>query len=652
MWTEKGKLGEKSSHNKTRWKYVALLSVVWIVVCLISSPMKHNDSDAVGYIGLGGSPSGITPSLTAETTVVQSFSSPQDGLREVKVLLATYARVNNSCFNITLRDDAGETIYEEIIQASELKDNSNYVLEFPTQESSGGHQYQLIVQGIDGDPDNSPTIWVGQSSAASGAVVNGVEQSYSLIMEVGFQQRNLYLVFFAIIFVASYGVVFWLAIRERKLENTFLVLSVVMGILFVVINPFPHRLDEDTHFFKSYTISQGDFCQEIRDGQVGNDVSVSVADYTSFGNFSLTSNLHLLKQPISTEEVYYVNSHASSIIPLAHCVSALGIGIARLLGASYGVMVIAGRLANYLAYTALCYYAIKQTKYYKSVFFTIACLPAALWMAGSFSTDPVLLGAALLLVATCFKYTYQDDEMLVSTKDTVCILLCGLLVISLKSFVYSPLALCFFLIPKSCFRKKQWGITIGAAMLIVFLAAFWQNRLSSTYASPGDSRGGDTDTARQIRFILGDPLLAVKTFVNYYRTTVMNHLTAANAPGTYTAVSGLFSILCILSATIANDKYPLSVQKRRNTNCFFVICFCSMVFLSTLAMYLMFTPVGSIGIEGVQTRYFFPPLVLLMCAFANNEVKNNSKNYSSNLSFMMIAFLTIQLILQLNSCFA
>lgn len=648
---------DKSQQGRTdllekKWKYLVLLTAIWIVICLVSSPFRRNDSDALSYVGLGGSPSGITPSLTAETTVVQSFTAPQDGLREVKVLLATYARVNNSCFNITLKDDAGATIYEEVIRASELQDNTNYVLEFPAQANSGGHQYQLIVQGIDGNSDNSPTIWVGQSSVASGAVVNGVEQNYSIIMETGFQQRNLYLPFFVIIFVASYGVVIWLALRERKLENTFLALSLLMGILFVVINPFPHRLDEDTHFFKSYTISQGDFFQEVRDGQVGNDVSASVADYTSFGNFSLTTNLHLLKQPISGEVVYYVNPHASDIIPLAHCVAALGIGIARLLGASYGVMVIAGRLANYLAYTALCYYAIKQTKYYKSVFFTVASLPAALWMAGSYSTDPVLLGAALLLVATCFKYAYQDDDMLVSAKDTVCILLCGLLVISLKSFVYSPLALCFFLIPRSCFKKKQWGITIGAAMLIVLLTVFWQNRLSSAYVSPGDSRGGDTDTARQISFILGDPLLAVKTFVNYYRSTVLNHLTAANAPGTYTAVSGLFSILCILSATIANDKYPLSAQRRRNTNWLFVICFCVMAFLPTLAMYLRFTPVGSIDIAGVQTRYFFPPLVLLMCAFANNEVKNDSKNYSSTLSFVVIAFLTIQLILQLNSCFA
>lgn len=117
--------------------------------------------------------------------------------------------------------------------------------------------------------------------------------------------------------------------------------------------------------------------------------------------------LPILFQPFNEETNFYSNSYAASIIPINHCVAAIGLAIANLLHTSVWWTVIMGRLANFAFYVFVCYHAIRKVKHYKSLFFTVACLPAAIWLAAAYSTDPVLLAASLMFLTIYFCYRFD-----------------------------------------------------------------------------------------------------------------------------------------------------------------------------------------------------------------------------------------------------
>lgn len=636
-----------------KWHYILLLTLFWIAIWLINAPDGRLQvvTEKYCYENISGSMTTVTPSFTQGREITQSFSVPHDGLKRIRLLLATYQRTNNCSFSIAVKDESGTPIYQEVVHAAQLKDNAYYNIDFPLQENSKEKMYTLQILGIDGQEENSPTIWGGPSIQYPPVCVDGYEEDYSLTMQLGFGNGTIFALCYGILIVLSYIVTLWMAWNQRKLESIFIAVCLI-GVLFVFFNPFRHALDEDTHFFKSYSISQLKFVEEKVEGQVGNYLSESLSEFVSYRNFSLNTNRQLLTQFFSEDENFYVNGYAASIIPMHHCIAALGILLADILGLSIGWTIWAGRLANYLFHVVICYLAIKNTKYYKSVFFTISCLPAILWMAGSYSTDPVLLATSLLFVSLCFKYRYSDGYKLITKMDACLILLSGMSMISVKSFIYSPLALCFFLIPKECFQKRIRSKMIVAAIMIVVIMVIWQFALMKEFLSSGDARGGDTDMKRQLLYMIQNPVEAIRTFLNYFRTTVLTHLTGTHAPQQYTVVSGLFSIGCIFSSAIATDKYLLEAKERKKTNLLFSAIFIIISLLAVTSMYLRFTPVGLSQINGVQTRYFFPALVMLMTVIANNGSRNDNKEHNMNLAFGILIFLLIQLTQQLMGVFS
>lgn len=618
---------------------VALLTVLWLLLLLVFDPLPKMYDQRNNYT-IEEVPllrrAGVSEAIAEGVVLEERILATHNGFNAISLFFGTYSRTNDSVFEVTLASPEGTILHQQLVDASYLQDNAYWGFSFERQNQSAGKEYLLTVKGVNGRIDNSPSIWL----------VNG-ENGTALYTKQRYQMLwSLYPAAWIAMVVASYLCVM---VCRKADEKSYLVISLSLGLLFVFFNPFAHALDEVTHFFKSYIIGNGMLHETVQNGVIGQVVSANFEQIDQLNSISLKKGII---EDFAKDAEFWHLPHAASILPLHHCIPAIGIAIAQVFTANSAVLIYAGRLVNYLFYVFVCYYAIKSTKYYKSLFFIVALLPANLWMAGSYSTDPSLLSTSLLLVSLCFKYRYSDETKMISLKDCALILWCGMMIISVKFFVYAPIALCFFMIPKRCFKSKQRGAMIGAAAVIVVLIVVWQFMVSGNFLAGGDSRGGDTDLVRQLKFMLQNPIGAIRVFVNYYRTTAMSHLTGTYAPGNYTGVSGLLSLACVFAAVIATDKFTLTSRERKNTNLFFIAVFAVIVLLSTASMYLRFTPVGSADIAGVQTRYFFPAMILLMAALANNRVKNESNTYGANVAMMLTVFLVTQLILQLNNAFA
>ena len=53
------------------------------------------------------------------------------------------------------------------------------------------------------------------------------------------------------------------------------------------------------------------------------------------------------------------------------------------------------------------------------------------------------------------------------------------------------------------------------------------------------------------------------------------------------------------------------------------------------SLYVGFTPVGSDGIEGLQTRYFLPVLIFAMLPISMVRVTNSIKQYREKITLLM-----------------
>lgn len=423
-------------------------------------------------------------------------------------------------------------------------------------------------------------------------------------------------------------------------EKTFFKMSILLGWMFIVLNPFPHLLDEGTHFFRAVGISQLDLLNEVVDGEIGSYMPANFAQILetqwSIKAFALNPSLWL--QKFDSAKVFFRNPYASSILPLNHCVGAVGVLISKVLQMNILGTILTGRLTVYVYYTLVSYWAIKTTKYYKSIFFVVATLPIVQWLAGSYSTDPVLLANALLFVSICFKYRFSDTMIKISKREIVLMMFLGASVASVKYCIYAPVLLMFFLIPRECFEnKKQHKITVALAIGVIFLVILCQLGLLKMFPFKED-RLVNVDTAEQIKFMLGNIGFSIKNFADYFVGTFYMHLQSFyfDHGSTMRTVSNMLSFLCVLSAVIAPDKYEFKTRKEKRMFLITDIVIVGIVWVLIMAaLYAGYTPVGASGVNGLQSRYFLPILILVMHALSLCEVRNESSTYQKKLVFVV-----------------
>ena len=98
--------------------------------------------------------------IYGENSVSQSFISPDDGLTEIQIPVATYARINNSSLQVSLLDSSRKVISTRMLLTKNILDNSLVNLDFSPLWNSKNMRYDLILKSLDGHSGNAITVWV------------------------------------------------------------------------------------------------------------------------------------------------------------------------------------------------------------------------------------------------------------------------------------------------------------------------------------------------------------------------------------------------------------------------------------------------------------------------------------------------------------
>lgn len=250
---------------REKWVILALLTCFWVVVFAVANPLTRENLEKYGYSQenvSNGTARGSLEPIAEGVEISQSFVAQKNNLGMVGVYGTTYWRSNSSQIYVKLTDEAGQMISENWIHASEWKNCEYEFLTFAKIPDSKGKTFTITFVGLNGQAENSPSLFYADVQSTSDGEgtehlsINGVEQpDQKLIIKVGYRAVLFYPICWAVLIALSY--VYALVMKKAD-ERTFVWFSILLGSLFILVNCFPHALDEHTHFIRAYAISQGD----------------------------------------------------------------------------------------------------------------------------------------------------------------------------------------------------------------------------------------------------------------------------------------------------------------------------------------------------------------------------------------------------------
>lgn len=344
--------------------------------------------------------------------------------------------------------------------------------------------------------------------------------------------------------------------------------------------------------------------------------------------------------------------------------SAIALWLARLFHAPILLAVVLGRLGNLISYALVIATAIRIAPVRKGVIIAIGLLPTSVFLASSFSYDPVVISFLLLSVALIMRELHAPD---VKLSKTGMLAICAALFVGLApKAIYFPVIGLLLLMPSSKFNstgsyKKYIGLVVAFGLLMV--SSFVLPMLFSASTQAGDARGGtDVSAVGQIAFILSNPL----EYLQILSSFMLNYLSPVSSD-MYTlsyAYMGFLPALMpwlssfgflLLSLTVALDIQSDPFPKLKLARIWTAVLFVSSVALVCTSLYVSFTPVGLPTIQGVQLRYLTPVLFTAsLCVPSFGSALSAQKNediFTSRSVFRAsILFPCISMLLLLTAC--
>lgn len=455
---------------------------------------------------------------------------------------------------------------------------------------------------------------------------------------------------FFLIFSIGSAIAFLVVFRDFVLQNlhiAFLVLSVTIGINMSIMTPTYYAYDELQHFIRAYELANFDF------GILSEEKEISwienIEEFFSFsGTKSVTHNTYpefvdyVNNYAIDqyTHKAYY-NSTAITYPFIPYTFSALGILFARLLGLSFIFSFYMGRIFSLLGYVLVCYMAIKYAKIGKRVMFLIALLPVSLYSAAAYSADPLTLSFSLLTI-TIFTDMLCSDKKTLNYKKVVLFALC-ISMMTMCKITYAPFCLLILSVPCNKFSNKREAILSKVGVFIIVGIVALLTLLLGTSKGIDQWEIPDSDTVGQVIFIFNNIVLYIKIMISHVAEKFFIYFVGSTTSlaycGTLSPIWTVGLIVYLFIMTVIDGEDEKYIQKKEKL--FLMLTILASWALVLTALYITFTPVGKLSIDGVQGRYFAPLVLPLLLLFQTKKIKCDYSKKKLNLMAVLSSFFVL-----------
>lgn len=425
-------------------------------------------------------------------------------------------------------------------------------------------------------------------------------------------------------------------ISEIKPANFFLLMALFWYLLYLLVMPPFQSPDEYNHFYRAFRISQGDFLPHQENRRLGGNVPSSFEEmitpfhYSNADEKSKLSSADILRsftitiKDSITEFKDFPNTSYYS--PVSYLPQSIAVFVCYQLNVSVGALFYSARLAGFLAWLIVIYYAIKITPRAKWLFVLLNLLPMQLYVSNSLSADNVTNMLSYLWLALVLKTAY-DQKPACAKKILVLAVLAGLL--ALAKIVYIGLIVLLLIIPTKNFGsfKRRVLCMMLVSIPAVVLALMWSRVVMNVYLSydtyneayrAGANLIEGSNYYLQKAHVINHPIYFFESFFNslvvdagLYFTGYIGFfgmflgLPLPLAWCVFGFVAILFVALFESQATGLNTRQSLVL----------VITALGTVLIVFMSQYLTWAKVGVKGSGLLQGRYLFPVLPLLFLVF-------------------------------------
>lgn len=441
------------------------------------------------------------------------------------------------------------------------------------------------------------------------------------------------------------GYVFFLC-RNKVYENLHFIMSaaiLLIGIFVIYTMPCATLIspDDEIHYKNSVCLSHlFDYGVTEADEYIYNR-KVTLTNNSYDYNELMNKLQQMYEQGVSTDNCKMTVDLYKRI---SYIPSAVGMFVARGLNLSFKSIFYSGKFGNLLFYAIMIYLSIKKIKSGKLLLALFSIVPANIFLASAYSYDIWLTGLTILAFSYIIGNIQESTNgKKISKKDMIIILSAFILGLSPKA-IYFPIILSVFVMSKQVFASRKTRKIFFLCSLLAMLIVLMTFLLPFIIKGPGegDIRGGsNVNSTEQVHYILSNPVEYARTLIHNMKSylSINNQIKTL---GDYAFIGSTlhFPLILILLTIVSisdRNKYDVNSNKKSIKMWIMLIFFSSVILVST-ALYVSFSPVGSLNIYGCQFRYLLPLIfpLLYFVANINMEMKSNINLYSVILSLIMI----------------
>lgn len=306
--------------------------------------------------------------------------------------------------------------------------------------------------------------------------------------------------------------------------------------------------------------------------------------------------------------------------PVFYLPQAAAIAIGKTLDLPVVQTLYLARAANALTCILVGFFALLLAGRAHLPLFAVLLLPMSVSLYASVSQDGLIIAVTGLGVAVLARALSEDRPLRTAEvwASAACFALVGMTKQPYILLCLTPLAV-------SAERAVVKRLAVAASLAV---AIGWAGWMALAVQTPLIREDAPTDAMGQLRFLLGDPLavltIAVKTFQvwgdEYYQQFIgILGWLDTRLPRPYYAAASLVLLLSFLPLLLNRRVADWSAPP---VGRIFAVTMAIALATGALlfgALYMVWTPVGQLWVDGVQGRYFLPLAALLPLIFASRR---------------------------------
>jgi uncharacterized membrane protein len=394
-----------------------------------------------------------------------------------------------------------------------------------------------------------------------------------------------------------------------------LVILLFFGTFLSFRIPLGAGFDEETHLLRVWEMSSFEWIPNTKlsnqmhfpafywDNSYRRQPILDPIEPDFWSNFSKTpiDGFGMVSENLTTRSVY------SPLLLLPQSLVMFFFG--RVLHLPALTVLIAMRILGLIFYTLLVWLAVRLAPYGKWMWAILVLSPMAIYQASTISTDSMSNGIGFLFVSYCLLAATLTQ---IKWKNWIFLGFLFVLLFFAKVNMAGLALLPFFILSPTRFKMKRGLLLLGilAFLLALIETGGWNILAYSRFftALPGANPIG------QLSFVITHPISTIGIFFTDIVTHIFFYLKGWIADFGYGywgppwVIYLVYSLALVATLFINGDTQP---SKRTRIGLFIVF---GLSFLITvMSLYISYTPVGSVEIQGVHGRYFslvFPLLFL------------------------------------------